>query len=70
MILTDKSFDYMITSDGKAYLIECNPRPTSGIHLLKQTPNFKKDCETFSMEEKQELYSLRSGIKNGFSRSK
>lgn len=61
------SFDYMITSDGKAYLIECNPRPTSGIHLLKNDTEFQKRLETFSMEEKQELYSLRSGIKNGFS---
>jgi hypothetical protein len=28
--------------DGKAYALECNPRSTSGIHLLARLPNFAK----------------------------
>lgn len=28
------SFDYMCAPDGQLYLLECNPRATSGLHLL------------------------------------
>ncbi len=61
------SFDYIITSKQKVYLIECNPRPTSGIHLLKNDREFQKRIQDFWTSEKQTLYSLRVGIKNGFS---
>jgi predicted ATP-grasp superfamily ATP-dependent carboligase len=61
------AFDYIISADGKVYLIECNPRPTSGIHLFKKDTEFQKRIQDFKTQEKQTLYSLRAGIKNGFS---
>lgn len=61
------SFDYMITPEWKTYLIECNPRPTSGIHLLKNDIEFQKRILSFWTQEKQDLYSLHEGIRNGFS---
>lgn len=61
------SFDYMITPEWKIYLIECNPRPTSGIHLLKNDIEFQKRILAFKTQEKQDLYTLRWEIRNGFS---
>jgi predicted ATP-grasp superfamily ATP-dependent carboligase len=29
------SLDVLLTSDGRRYLLECNPRATSGVHLLR-----------------------------------
>jgi predicted ATP-grasp superfamily ATP-dependent carboligase len=34
------AFDFMETPDGQLYALECNPRATSGVHLLASHPNF------------------------------
>lgn len=34
------SFDFIQSSDGKVYALECNPRATSGAHLLASHPRF------------------------------
>jgi hypothetical protein len=34
------AFDLIETADGKLYPLECNPRATSGIHLLAAQPGF------------------------------
>lgn len=34
------AFDFVQTSEGVAYALECNPRATSGIHLLATQPEF------------------------------
>jgi predicted ATP-grasp superfamily ATP-dependent carboligase len=34
------AFDFIETPDGKLYALECNPRATSGVHLLASHPRF------------------------------
>ncbi len=34
------AFDFIETPDGQLYGLECNPRATSGVHLLASHPNF------------------------------
>ena len=34
------AFDFIQTSEGKVYVLECNPRATSGVHLLASHPRF------------------------------
>jgi predicted ATP-grasp superfamily ATP-dependent carboligase len=34
------AFDFIQTPDGKIYALECNPRATSGVHLLASHPQF------------------------------
>ena len=34
------AFDFIETSDNKLFVLECNPRATSGIHLLAHHPQF------------------------------
>lgn len=34
------AFDFIETKDGKIYALECNPRSTSGVHLLVKQPEF------------------------------
>lgn len=34
------AFDFIETTDGQLYALECNPRTTSGVHLLASHPNF------------------------------
>ena len=34
------AFDFMETPDGQIYALECNPRATSGVHLLASHPQF------------------------------
>ena len=34
------AFDFIETSDGQIYALECNPRATSGAHLFASHPNF------------------------------
>ena len=34
------SFDFIETAEGKLYPLECNPRATSGLHLLAGDPSF------------------------------
>jgi predicted ATP-grasp superfamily ATP-dependent carboligase len=47
------AFDFIQTPDGQIYALECNPRATSGVHLLASQPQFveafidtKMDCIT------------------------
>jgi len=34
------AFDFIQTPDGKIYAVECNPRATSGVHILASHPRF------------------------------
>jgi hypothetical protein len=34
------SFDFIQSTDGEVYALECNPRATSGVHLLASHPQF------------------------------
>jgi hypothetical protein len=34
------AFDFIESPDGEAYVLECNPRATSGVHLLASNPRF------------------------------
>ena len=34
------AFDFIEASNGEVYALECNPRATSGVHLLTSTPRF------------------------------
>jgi hypothetical protein len=34
------AFDFIETANGQLYALECNPRATSGVHLLASHPNF------------------------------
>ena len=34
------AFDFIQSPDGKIYALECNPRATSGVHLLASNPRF------------------------------
>ena len=34
------AFDFIETADGQIYALECNPRATSGVHLLASHPQF------------------------------
>ncbi len=34
------AFDFIQSHDGQIYALECNPRATSGVHLLASHPNF------------------------------
>ena len=34
------AFDFIQTPDGQIYALECNPRATSGVHLLASNPRF------------------------------
>lgn len=36
------AFDFIVTNDGQAYPIECNPRATSGIHLFTKNEHLEK----------------------------
>jgi predicted ATP-grasp superfamily ATP-dependent carboligase len=46
------SFDFIQSSDGEAYALECNPRATSGAHLLASHPQF---VDSFFRAESGEL---------------
>jgi hypothetical protein len=43
------SFDFIQSPDGQVYALECNPRATSGVHLLASHPQF---VESFFNEAK------------------
>ncbi len=34
------AFDFIETPDGQVFALECNPRATSGVHILASNPNF------------------------------
>lgn len=47
------AFDFIESPDGEVYALECNPRATSGVHLLASNPHFvdsffnpRMDCVT------------------------
>jgi hypothetical protein len=46
------SFDFIQSEDGQVYALECNPRATSGVHLLASHPQF---IESFFRAEPAEL---------------
>lgn len=46
------SFDFIQSEDGLLYALECNPRATSGVHLLASHPQF---IESFFRAEPAEL---------------
>ncbi|TLX15962.1 ATP-grasp domain-containing protein [Rhizobium sp. MHM7A] len=69
------SFDFIAAPEGRTYVIECNPRATSGVHLLdKDTdwnrmfsigPEDEDHCHTPRMESKMvALAMLTYGLKN------
>jgi glutathione synthase/RimK-type ligase-like ATP-grasp enzyme len=51
-------FDFIETSGGILYAIECNPRTTSGVHLFNKTPEF---VEQFCGCQKDEVVVPRGG---------
>ena len=36
------AFDFIVTAEGKAYPIECNPRATSGVHLFRPADRLER----------------------------
>ena len=53
------AFDF-IESEKKLYLIECNPRATSGLHILSENLTFEKN--TFSYKGKESFSGYRVGV--------
>lgn len=53
------SFDLIEVSDGNLYALECNPRATSGVHLLVSNPNLSK----YFIEEQSQIYQATAGAK-------
>ena len=58
------AFDFVETADGQVYALECNPRATSGVHLLASHPQFTEaflnpslDCITPSDQHSSMLSS-------------
>jgi predicted ATP-grasp superfamily ATP-dependent carboligase len=71
------SFDFIQSEDGQVHALECNPRATSGVHLLASHPQFvesffsaEMNCVT-PLENKKMLasamliYGLPTAITNG-----
>lgn len=74
------SFDFIAGRDGKTYVIECNPRATSGVHLLDRDTDWngmfgigledEDHCHTPRMETKMvALAMLTYGLRTAKSRS-
>lgn len=72
------AFDFIETPDGQVTALECNPRATSGVHLLASHPRFAEsffnpfmDCITpvddssFMLSAAMLLYGLPAALKNG-----
>lgn len=72
------AFDFIETSDGQLFALECNPRATSGVHLFASSPKFpeafmnsSQDCITPSGNDSYMLsgamlrYGLPASILNG-----
>ncbi len=72
------AFDFIETPDGQLFALECNPRATSGVHLLASHPKFveaflhpEMDCITpvgnrsYMLSAAMLLYGLPSAVKNG-----
>lgn len=70
------SFDFINASDG-LYVIECNPRATSGLHLIANQINWKKifegqpqEIEFFNKPKMLRLAMLLYGTKKIFSKNR
>ncbi len=72
------AFDFMHTPDGEIFALECNPRATSGVHLLAQHPEFINafldetmscftpgDHSSYMLSTAMLLYGLPASLKNG-----
>ena len=72
------AFDFMQLPDGQLFALECNPRATSGVHLLASHPRFAEaflnpnmDCITptvdrsYMLSAAMLLYGLPKAYKNG-----
>jgi predicted ATP-grasp superfamily ATP-dependent carboligase len=72
------AFDFMETPDGQIFALECNPRATSGIHLLASSPQFtesffnsSQDCitpsgnESYMLSSAMLIYGLPASMLNG-----
>jgi hypothetical protein len=51
-------FDFIETSDGTLYPIECNPRASSGVHFFRETPEFVR---LFLSDEEREVVIPKGG---------
>lgn len=60
------SFDYIIQSDGKVCLIECNPRTTSWLHLLRNNDEFKNTFLTYLKWISYKPYVLKKKVRTWF----
>lgn len=71
------AFDFIQATDGQVYALECNPRATSGVHLLASHPKFAEaflnpnmDCITptsdnsFMLATAMLVYGLPQSFKN------
>jgi hypothetical protein len=72
------AFDFIQTPDGQIYALECNPRATSGVHLLASHPKFveaflnpQMDCITpindkssYMLSTAMLIYGLPAAFKN------
>jgi predicted ATP-grasp superfamily ATP-dependent carboligase len=72
------AFDFMETPDGQIYALECNPRTTSGVHLLASSPKFtesffnsSQDCitpsgnDSYMLSSAMLIYGLPVSISKG-----
>ena len=55
------SFDFIQSSDGEVYALECNPRATSGVHLLASHPQF---ADSFLRAERVEAQQHITPLEN------
>jgi predicted ATP-grasp superfamily ATP-dependent carboligase len=71
------AFDFIETPNGQIFALECNPRATSGVHLLASSPNFteaffnpSQQCitpsgeESFMLSTAMLVYGFPSSISN------
>ena len=71
------AFDFIQTTDGQIYAVECNPRATSGVHLLASHPQFAEaflnpqmECITpadngsYMLSSAMLIYGLLAAYKN------
>ena len=71
------AFDFMETPDGQIFALECNPRATSGIHLLASSPklteaffNSSQNCvspsgnDSYMLSSAMLIYGLPASILN------
>ncbi|MBK7318422.1 carbamoylphosphate synthase large subunit [Candidatus Villigracilis affinis] len=72
------AFDFIQTPDGQLFALECNPRATSGVHLLASHPRFAEsfsnpfmDCITptgdrsYMLSAAMLLYGLPAALRHG-----